>query len=462
LTIKKGGYLGKSPRIGCITLEIEYQSRNQKMSPLDPTPHYLIITVGTTGDLHPFMCIANTLQALGRQVTFISHSYHENLVRGAGLSFVGIGTDEDYLSLLRNPDIWDAKKGFSVLFANYSAGLEQVHDIIKSLAGPAPQHILAHPFAVPGAVMARELGLVKSVVAAYLAPSNLRSCHDPLNIGPASVPRWVPMPWRRALWRFVEKGWIDPVAVSQINAVRTALGLSGIDSFLTHIAKAPDLSLTLFPSWFAPRVPDWPQPLIEGDFQLFEASVQKGFAAELSAFLAAGEKPILFTAGTGNLHAAEFFACALSAIKRLGRRAIFLTRERAQIPALIPESVLWQAYVPLSALLPHAAAIGHHGGIGTTAEALRAGTPQLIAPFAWDQFDNGARIAGLGVGAVIPANRLRPRNLARHLHKLCSSESVRSRCAQSASRFVPPHDPIALCGELERVLFATPNPIVLQ
>jgi rhamnosyltransferase subunit B len=60
------------------------------------------------------------------------------------------------------------------------------------------------------------------------------------------------MGWRRALWRFIEKGWIDPVAIAQINAAREPLGLSKIHSFLTHIAKTPDLSAPLFPSWFAP------------------------------------------------------------------------------------------------------------------------------------------------------------------------------------------------------------------
>ena len=418
-------------------------------------PHYFVITVGSTGDIHPFMRIASALQTLGRKVTFITHSYYENVVRGAGLPFVGIGTDEEFLRLLRNPDIWDPRKGFSALFANYSDGLKQILEAIHSVSAQAPQVVIAHPFAVPGAVIARERGFVKSVVAAYLAPSNLRTCHDPLNIGPTSVPRWVPMSWRRALWRFVEKGWIDPVAVAQINAARKPLGLPQVHSFLTHIAEAPDLSVTLFPSWFAPVVPDWPCPLIEGDFQLFEAATQDGFTEDLSAFLAAGEKPVVFTAGTGNLYAADFFACALSAINRLGRRAIFLTKERAQIPAPLPESVLWQPYVPLSALLPHAAALVHHGGIGTTAEALRSGTPQLIAPFAWDQFDNGARIASLGVGLVIPAKRLRPRKLARSLQNLCTSETIRAQCSLLASRFIPPRDTIALCREVECLVLAT-------
>jgi rhamnosyltransferase subunit B len=141
----------------------------------------------------------------------------------------------------------------------------------------------------------------------------------------------------------------------------------------------------------------------------------------------------------------------------LGRRAVFLTKERAQIPVNLPESVLWQSYVPLSSLLPRAAALVHHGGIGTTAEALRSGTPQLIAPFAWDQFDNGARVASLGVGMVIPAKRLRPRKLARSLQNLYTSETIRAKCSLLASRFIPPHDPIAICSEIERLVLATRN-----
>ena len=423
----------------------------------ETTPHYLVITVGTTGDIHPFMRIASTLQSLGRKVTLITHSYYENVVRDAGLPFIGIGTDEEFLRVLSNRDIWDPKKGFSALLADYSTGIKQVLEGIQSASVQAPQIVIAHPFAVPGAAIARERGFVKSVVAAYLAPSNLRTCHDPLNIGATSVPRWVPMSWRRALWRFVEKGWIDPVALTQLNAVRTPLGLPKVNSFLTHISEAPDLSVTLFPSWFAPIVPDWPRPLIEGDFQLFEATAQGVFSEELSAFIAAGEKPLVFTPGTGNLHASDFFACALSAVNQLGRRAIFLSRERSQIPAGLPESILWQPYVPLSVLLPHAAALIHHGGIGTTAEALRSGTPQLIAPFAWDQFDNGARIASLGVGMVIPAKRLRPRKLARSLHNICTTEGVRTRCSQLASRFLPPHDPVSLCREMEHLVLATHN-----
>ena len=415
-------------------------------------PRYLVIAVGTAGDIYPFMRIATALQSLGRQSVFITNSYHAPLVRDAGLPFVGLGTDEEYLRIVASPDLWHPRKGFAALMANYGELLGQMNDAIRGTCGPGRNVVIAHPFAVPGACISRELGVLDHIVGAYLAPSNFKSCYDPLQIGPTRIPRWVPMGWRRAFWRFVEKGWIDPVAAAQVNAVRKPSGLPPIQSLLAHIADAPDLSVTLFPSWFAPAAPDWPHPLIAGDFQLFDTPTQDSLAPDLSAFLAAGESPLVFTPGTGNLHARRFFACALAAIERLGRRAIFLTRERSQVPENLPESVLWRPYVPLSALLPHAAALIHHGGIGSSAEALRAGIPQLITPFAWDQFDNGARIAALGAGEVIPARRLRPRRLARSLQALTGSGVIRARCAELASRLIPPHDPTALCNEIERHL----------
>lgn len=426
---------------------------------METTPEYVVVTIGSAGDVHPLLRIARALQGFGRSVTFITHTHHADLVQRAGLPFIGIGSEEDYLRLVADPNLWDPKKAFAALMANYRDLLDQIEHAIRSVPAHGPLVALAHPFAVPAAAISRERGSITSIVAMYLAPSNMRSCHDPLTIGPTAVPSWVPMSWRRALWRFVERGWIDPVAVAHINAARAPHRLAPVRSLLSHIADAPDLSVTLFPPWFAPAVPDWPRPLIEGDFPLFDAGVEDGFGAELSAFLAAGEKPVVFTPGTANIHAADFFARALTAVDRLGRRAIFLTRERAQVPAQLPPSVLWQPYVPLSALLPRAAALVHHGGIGTTAEALRAGIPQLVTPFAWDQFDNGARVAALGAGTVIPAARLRPRKLARRLEALLRSDAVGARCAQLAARFTPAHDPAALCSEIERLVLAgQPSP----
>ena len=93
-----------------------------------------------------------------------------------------------------------------------------------------------------------------------------------------------------------------------------------------------------------------------------------------------------------------FFTCAIQTVTALQRRALFVTRFPETLPGSLPAEVWVADHLPFDHLLPQVAALVHHGGIGTTAAALAAGIPQLIAPFAFDQFDNAARVVRLGVG----------------------------------------------------------------
>lgn len=89
-------------------------------------------------------------------------------------------------------------------------------------------------------------------------------------------------------------------------------------------------------------------------------------------------------------------------------------------------------YVPFKALLPQLAAIVHHGGIGTTSQAMLAGIPQLIRPMGFDQYDNALRAVKLGVARQLLPPSYRPQNVAKALGELLSSADVRMRCAKVA------------------------------
>ena len=421
-------------------------------------PHYVVITAGTTGDVHPFIRIAKSFQAIGRRVTFITHTFHAKLLHGSGLTFVGFGTEEEYLRIIQDPNIWHPRRGFSALLASYGDQLLQLDSAIRSTLSDGPVVLIAHPLTVPGAAIARDQALVSQIVSMHLAPSTLRTCRDPLRVGEMTVPKWVPMSWRRAYWRFVEKGWVDPVALAQTNQARRALGLLDVrSSFVAHIEEVPNLTVTLFPSWFGPTMPDWPQPMINADFQLFDSASGESFSPELHKFIDAGERPLVFTPGTGNLHANRFFSCALAAAANLGQRAILLTRERSQFPAELPSSVLWQPYVPLAGLLPRVKALVHHGGVGTTAEAFRAATPQLVTPFAWDQFDNAARVEELGAGVVLRASRVSARRFTNAIRHLITSQEMHSRCQQISRQFSSRGDSSELCREIEANVLSRMN-----
>jgi UDP:flavonoid glycosyltransferase YjiC (YdhE family) len=118
----------------------------------------------------------------------------------------------------------------------------------------------------------------------------------------------------------------------------------------------------------------------------------------------------------------------------LGRRGVLLTPGSDFVPSNLPKTVRHFEYVPFSTILPRAAAIVHHGGIGTTALALAAGIPQLVVPFIDDQFDNAVRVRRLGAGLKMSYLAYRPRTAARNLERLLNSKEIAQSCRALAAR----------------------------
>lgn len=408
--------------------------------------HFVVVTIGSAGDLFPFMAMALALRRAGHRVSFLGPVQHAPYVADSGLDFTGLPADE---AVLHDPDLWHPTRGFGVVWRATRPTMARIVPFVEALPRDEQLVLLVHPLALPEAGLCRVARPGLKVAGAYLAPQNLPTVHDPLLVGPWRVPSWVPFAARRALWRWGARTFIDPVALPEVNAARAARGLPPIDTLLSGLFGLADLSLTLFPAWFAPTQPDWPQPLYRGGFPLFDPKPDAPLSPELLRFLDGGPAPVVFTHGTGNLQAGAYFRHACAAVGRLGLRAVLLTPHRDQVPLDLPPSILRQDYVPLRRLLPRVAALVHHGGIGTTAEALRAGTPQLVVPLAHDQFDNAARVTALGVGAGLHATRLNADRLAKRLMQLTDNAGVASRCRSVSARFEESDPMRGLCARLE-------------
>src|SRR5262249_39414224 len=156
--------------------------------------------------------------------------------------------------------------------------------------------------------------------------------------------------------------------------------------------------LAMFPDWYAPPQVDWPKPLMQADFPLWNHNSDAPLPVDVQAFLDAGEPPLVFTPGSANMHGQKFFKAAVEACQQLGRRGILLTQFAEQIPAQLPDAVRHVKYVPLDRLLCRSAAFVHHGGVGSMSQAMLAGIPQIIMPLAHDQFDNATRVKNLNIG----------------------------------------------------------------
>lgn len=397
--------------------------------------HFVIATLGTSGDIFPFIEIGKYLLSRNHNVTFITNPYFEKVVSGNGLAFTPFGTVEQYLDLLNDPELWNLRTGFRVMWTKtIRPNLHCIRSCIQPLDSDSETVVLSHPAVMALANLARADRNNLKIVLVYLYPLIIRSYFRKLALGGVmTVPLYAPKFLKKMLFSLADSVF-DAGIVPDLNEERSKLGLAPIQHFFPHLQNSADLYVTLYPEWYSPATPDYPQPFVSGDF-VFNGSSHDVLSDELTAFLNAGQPPLLFTPGTGNLHARKFFEVATDVVSKLNARAVFLTRFREQLPPTLPDSVLWQEFVPLSRVLPCVSVIVHHGGMGTLAEASRAGVPQLTVPSAYDQFENALILKDLGIGESIPMWRLTRRNLLDKLSQIQRSEIIRQSCLNISSKF---------------------------
>lgn len=382
----------------------------------------LLVNDGTSGDMHPFFALGRELARRGHRVTVCSNDIYRAQAGRLGFRFVSTGTAEQYEATTSNPEMWSSSKARVTAWKEIVVPrLRPLHDLLESL-------IEGETLIVCGLLTAAFARAVQErrgvpLLTVVLSPQVFLSARSPARGLP--IPAWLPYPARAAILRGLDYA-IDSVMAPDLNRFRAELGLAPVSRVRGRRVYSPQGTLGLFPEWFAPAQSDWPRPLSLTGFTLFDEG-ERELDAPLRDFLAAGEAPLVFTAGTGMRHGHAFFAAAVELLRRLGRRGVLLSKTAQQLPAPLPPQVLHVEYAPLRALLPHCAALVHHGGIGTTAEALAAGVPQLVVPYAYDQFDNAGRVQRLGCGLDLPA--LTALDAAeKALQHLLTDPSVRQAC----------------------------------
>jgi UDP:flavonoid glycosyltransferase YjiC (YdhE family) len=215
---------------------------------------------------------------------------------------------------------------------------------------------------------------------------------------------------------------------------------------------SPLATIGLFPDWFAAPQPDWPsQTHLTGFIFHDKRAADEQLSQDVLDFLAAGDPPIVFTPGTAMKHGAQFFEASIQACQMLGRRGILLTQYKDQLPSTLPEDIRHFDYLPFSLVLPRAAALVHHGGIGTIAPALAAGIPQVIRPMTHDQPDNALRLQLLGTGVSISPKDYTAQTVAEKLNRLLSSADVLARRKEYAQRIDPQKSLQETCDLLENL-----------
>jgi UDP:flavonoid glycosyltransferase YjiC (YdhE family) len=395
--------------------------------------HILLVPFGSAGDVHPFVGLGLALRARGHRVTFFLHEQFGPLARTLGFETIPLGVGFSVEEIQDNPDLWHPIRSFPLVMGFAVMAAREVYDRIAERYTPGETIVAGGSLAFGVRLAQEKLGITAATV--HLQPGVLRSVYQsPVYPGLKIRDGW-PKPLKRLLHWGMDALMVDRHLTPGLNAVRAELGLPPVRRPLESWWNSPQLVLGLFPAWFAPPQPDWPSQVRLTGFPMYDERDETPPDPELDAFLAAGEPPVVFTPGSAMKHGRPFFEAAAGACRLLGRRGVFLTRFPEQVPAAMPEGVRHFAYAPFSRILPRAAAIAHHGGIGTTAQGLAAGLPQLVMPLAHDQFDNAARLARLGVGRALPPKRFRGPAVAQALRALLDSPAVAARCREAAGRF---------------------------
>lgn len=353
---------------------------------------------GSLGDLHPVLALACGAAGRGHGVVVAAAEAHRPVVEAAGIEFQplrpGVPTNEaslaHYFHMSRGPVRLMRELSF--------AHVRETHEDLTRAAGGADVLVVGELLYTAPQVAAAE-GIPWANIV--LAPTSFLSSEDPCVLAPA--PFLHPFrrlgPWfHRLAHRFgrLQTAW----HARPLTAFQRSLGVVKPGNPVYDTKHSPRLVLTLFPEFLAAPQRDWPSAVRQCGFVFHRQPIDP--EPGVRDFLERGSAPVVFTLGSIVSHFEPgFHLCAAEAAGLLGRRALILAGRNPRRPRGGGDLHVAD-YAPLEAVLPHAAAVVHAGGIGTCGEALRAGVPSVIVPYAFDQPDNALRMKRLGVAEVLP------------------------------------------------------------
>jgi UDP:flavonoid glycosyltransferase YjiC (YdhE family) len=401
----------------------------------------VLTSVGSFGDLHPFIATGLELKARGVEAVIAASEDYRGKVEQAGLQFRAASPSVERLTAETGLDLGGmvrrvARSGTVFLVEKTIIPYaEQTFEELRAAMAGADL-VVASSFAISARMAAETLGLPS--VTLLLSPCMFLSAQDPPYLMEAP---WLPGLRRRfgprAAQAVLDLGRAQLAwRTRRLARLRRRLGLppAGGDEALDLPLRA-DFVAALYSPALGPLPSDAPPNAEITGFSFYDSEGGEAPRLEpsLAAFLADGPAPLVFTLGSWSVHGAgDFYARAAATARRLERRAVLLVgREgEARLAGLASNQVFVAGYAPHSLVFPRAAAVIHHGGIGTVGQALRAGRPQLVCPVFGDQLDNAERLVRLGVARRLDHRRFEAARAAALLQDLLGDEAVSARAAR--------------------------------
>ncbi len=414
-------------------------------------------TFGTFGDVNPLIALALELKRRGHRPVLAVPGMFREKIEPLGIEFVAVRPDQDPNDKRMVEMIWDIKKGTERGLREFLFPVirESYQDLLSTVqANGGADLLVTGELAYAGPLVAEKTGIPW---ASYvLAPLSFFSGYDPPVLPPypslakaqTAVPAIGHLVPRFA--RLVTRNWARP-----IYDLRKELGLDDGENPIFDAKHSERLVLALFSRVLGEPQPDWPAETLITGFAFYDGDAGRmGLSPELEKFLAAGSPPVVFTLGSAAVMAAgDFYEQSASAAELLNERAVLLVgndpHNRPSRP--LSDKICVAPYAPYSQIFPHASVIVHQGGVGTTAQALRAGKPMLVMPYSHDQPDNARRVRRLGVAKVIRRKQYTAEAAAQKIRRLLENKTYSEKAVEVAGLIAQEDGVRTACDALEKL-----------
>ncbi len=413
----------------------------------------VLATFGSLGDLHPKVALALELKRRGHEPTIAAMEFYREGIESLDIGFHAARPNVDPLDRQLARDLMDLKEGTQKILGDIiMANLRPMYDDI--LAATEDADLL-----ISGEIVYAARSVVEKTgikwISTSLSPISFFSSEDP------PVPpgyewvenlRFLGSTFHKFMFGFA-KNKINDLYIPY-RAFRRELGLDEDHDPIFADKFSRTLHLAMFSKALAKPQPDWPSGTLQSGFAFFDSDMfEEQASTELETFLSSGEPPIVFTLGSAAaMDPQDFFDESIAAAKILDKRAIMLYGKFNDPPAGLTDDIAGFNYAPYSQVFSRAACVVHQGGVGTTGQAMRAGAPQLIMPYANDQPDNAARCRRNGLGEVVPRDTYNAKTAAAMISKILADPGYKQRSFQASRIIAAERGTLTACDAIEDVL----------
>ncbi len=386
-----------------------------------------IHTLGTRGDVQPYLALALGLKQVGHEVQIAAPSQFESFVSTHGVPFAHLPAE--FLALMETPEAKAAMAGSAGFTAGFRMikrfkpiGRKQLTAEWRAAQQFRPELIIYHPKAIAAPHIAERLSCPAVLASPLPGFTQTAAFASPL----------VPFRSLGPLNKLTHRVMAD----SAYAFFRKMIGEWRVTEL--HLARKPKkerrlrTTLYAYSSHVVPFPADWPDTVAVTGYWFLEDRDNWQPDAQLLSFIEGGERPVYVGFGSvPGIDPPSLTKLVLEALDRAGKRGILATGGGAIQPDLGIGHAHFIQDAAHEKLFPLMSACIHHGGAGTTGAALRAGKPNVVCPFFGDQRFWAGRIHDLGVGpAPIDARKLSVDRLAAAITEVTGSPSVQERASK--------------------------------